>query len=88
MDADGSIIDICNVIDAAPYLGFVNVCPRLYPPNQDGFQSLHSALKDQVSKMGFDLIIGRTQKTKGQKSTFYVVAPIIFSLRQVLNINA
>ena len=67
MDADGSIIDICNVIDAAPYSGFVNLCPRLYPPNEDGFQSVYSALKDQVKKMGFDLTIGRTRNKGTEK---------------------
>jgi hypothetical protein len=58
---DGTLIDICAVIDTAPFSGVVNLSPALYPPTIDGFKSLYKVLKDQVSQLGFDLNICRSR---------------------------
>jgi hypothetical protein len=55
MNEDGTLIDICAVIDATPFSGVMNLSPALYPPTIEGFKSLYKVLKDQVSKLGFDL---------------------------------
>eukprot|EP00978_Attheya_sp_CCMP212_P032751 scaffold129259_cov67-Attheya_sp.AAC.1 len=62
--ANGSLIDVCEVIDDVAGTGVVNLCATLYPPTVKGFDCLYLALKNCARPLGFDLSTCRTIKRR------------------------
>eukprot|EP00978_Attheya_sp_CCMP212_P018362 scaffold50129_cov49-Attheya_sp.AAC.1 len=58
---DGSLIDVCVVMNDTPGTWVVLLCPILYPLSKDGFKCLYNTLNSGAHRSGFDLCVCRTR---------------------------